>query len=168
MDTIQLIQHGSLWGLLFGGTFCAAILILGRINAEMLINDYPPDIRAKAGPMSSGARKQASLASIPLLLALTAVIVLALHQLRQAEGGLTLPSTFVVVTVMLQVWNLIDLVILDWLILMTLRPAFMIVPGTAGYHDYRFHFHKFLNGIVLTLILSGIITLVALGMELVF
>ena len=70
MDIIQLIQHGSLWGLLFGGTFCAAILITGRINPEMLINDYPPDIRAEAGPMSSGARKQVSLASIPLLLAL--------------------------------------------------------------------------------------------------
>jgi hypothetical protein len=34
---------------------------------------------------------------------------------------------------------------------MTPKPKFMILPGTgmAGYRDYKFHFRKFLNGIVL-------------------
>lgn len=51
---------------------------------------------------------------------------------------------------------------------MTLKPRFMILPGTegmAGYSDYKFHFRKFLNGIVFTFILSGIVTAIALGVE---
>jgi len=168
MNPIQLIQHGMTWGLIFGTTFCAATLLLGWVNVEMLLNDYPPDIRAKFGPMSAATRKQASQATIPLLATLSLVIILGLAQLRNSTGSLTFIDTLLVTTVMLQVWNLIDLVVLDWFILMTLRPRFMILPGTeglAGYCDYRFHFRKFLNGIVLTLILGGIVTALALGVE---
>ncbi len=168
MNTIQLLQHGMIWGLIFGTTFCAATLLLGRINVEMLLNEYPPDIRAKFGPMSAEARKQANKATLPLLAALSLIILLGLAQLRNITGSLTFFDTFLVTTMMFQVWNLMDLVVLDWFILMTLRPRFMILPGTeglGGYNDYRFHFRKFLNGIVFTLILSGVVTGIAMGVE---
>jgi hypothetical protein len=168
MNTLQLVQHGSLWGLIFGMVFCVATLIIGRINVEMLLNDYPPDIRAKFGPMSIETRKQANFASLPLLGALIAVTITSILQLRQSVGELTLANTLIVTIVMFQVWNLMDLILLDWFILMTLRPRFMILPGTeglAGYRDYRFHFRKFLNGIFFTLILGGIVTAVALGID---
>jgi len=168
MNTLQLIQHGMIWGLIFGTTFCAATLILGRINAEMLLNDYPPDVRAKHGPMSAETRKQANKATLPLLTTLSLIILLGLVQLRNITGALTFLDTFLVTTMIFQVWNLIDLIVLDWFILMTLRPRFMILPGTeglSGYRDYRFHFRKFLNGIVFTLILSGVVTAIALGVE---
>jgi hypothetical protein len=170
MNTLQLIQHGILWGLIFGATFCAAMLLIGRINAEILLNDYPPDIRAKFGPMSAETRKQANKATLPLLATLSLVIILGLAQLRSTSGPLTFFNTFLVTTLMLQAWNLIDLVVLDWFILMTLRPRFMILPGTeglAGYGDYRFHFHKFLNGIVLTFVLGAVVTGIALLVELI-
>ena len=67
-------------------------------------------------------------------------------------------------------WNLLDLVLLDWFLLMTLKPKFMILPGTegiVGYSDYRFHFRKFMNGIVFTFILALVVTVIALGVELV-
>ena len=53
---------------------------------------------------------------------------------------------------------------------MTMKPKFMILPGTegiVGYSDYRFHFRKFMNGIVFTFILALVITVIALGVELV-
>ena len=168
MNVLQLIQYGSLWGLVFSAVFCAATLILGRLNVEMLLNDYPPDIRARFGPMSAETRKQANLASLPLLVALIAVLVMAFVQLHRMSGELTLGSTFIVAATIFQTWNLVDLVVLDWFILMTLRPRFMILPGTegmAGYRNYGFHFRKFLNGIIFTLILSVIVTAIALGVE---
>jgi hypothetical protein len=67
-------------------------------------------------------------------------------------------------------WNLIDLLLLDWLLLMTFKPRFMILPGTegmAGYNDYGFHFRKFLNGIVFTFLLSLIVSGIALGVEMI-
>ncbi len=171
MNTTQLLQHGIIWGLVFGTTFCIATLIIGRVNAEMLLNDYPPDIRAKHGPMSDATRKQANKETLPLLFSLSLVLILGLSQLRSVTGPLTFFNTFIVTTAIFQMWNLIDLVILDWFILMTLRPSFMILPGTeglAGYRNYRFHFSKFLNGIMFTLILSAIVTGIALGVEALF
>jgi hypothetical protein len=168
MDTIELIRFGSLWGLIFGAVFCAATLIIGSVNAALLLNDYPADVRAAFGPMSPSLRRQAQIASLPLLIALLLVIVLALAQLRNVTGELAWLPTFIVLAVIFQVWNLVDLLVLDWFLLMTLKPRFMILPGTeglAGYRDFAFHFRKFLNGILFTLILAGVITAIALLVE---
>ena len=67
MNIFQLLQLGLLWGTVFGVVFSIAMLIIGRVNAEMILNDYPPDIREKFGPMSEKTRTQANLASLPLL-----------------------------------------------------------------------------------------------------
>ena len=143
---------------------------MGCVNAEMILNDYPPDVREKFGAMSERTRRQANLATLPLLATLGLVLVLGLGQLRSMIGELTFVNTFIVTTLIFQTWNLLDLVLLDWFLLMTLKPRFMILPGTegmAGYNDYGFHFRKFLNGIVFTLILSLIVTVIVLGVEIV-
>lgn len=168
MNIMQLIQLGAIWGTVFGVVFSIAIMIMGRVNAEMILNDYPPDVRAKFGAMSERTRRQANLATLPLLATLGLVIALGLGQLRNILGELTFVNTFIVSTVIFQMWNLLDLVLLDWFLLMTLKPRFMILPGTegmAGYSDYMFHFRKFLNGIVFTLILSLVVTAIAMLTE---
>lgn len=168
MTTVQLVHYGIVWGSIFSTVFCGAILLLGWLNAEILLSDYPPDIRARYGPMSARGRQQAKWAGVVLVVLLGAIIVWSLLQLRQISGGLTLVDTFLVTLLIFQIWNLLDLVLLDWFILLTLRPRFMILPGTnglAGYHDYRYHLRKFGNGIILTLLLSGVITSLALGLE---
>jgi hypothetical protein len=168
MNIMQLLQLGLVWGTVFGLVFSAAMLIIGRINAEMILNDYPPDVRAKYGPMSEATRKQANMVTLPLLATLGLVVALGLGQLRNLSGELTFIETLIVSTVIFQMWNLLDLVLLDWFLLMTLKPKFMILPGTegmAGYRDYWFHFRKFLNGIVFTFILALVVTVVALGVE---
>jgi len=168
MQLSQLIPLGLFWGTIFGLVFCLATLIIGRINVVMLLNDYPPDIRAKYGPMSEATRKQANRAMLPLLTALGLVLILGLGQLRNLSDELSFLNTFVVTVFIFQTWNFIDLIVLDWFLLMTLKPKFMIIPNTegmAGYRDYMFHFRKFLNGIVFTLILALIVTLISLGIE---
>lgn len=168
MNIIQLLQLGLVWGTVFGVVFSAAMLVIGRINAEMILNDYPPDIRAKYGSMSEATRRQANWITLPLLASLGLVVALGLGQLRNSIGELTFVETLTVSAVIFQMWNLLDLVLLDWFLLMTLKPKFMILPGTegmAGYRDYGFHFRKFLNGIMFTFILALIVTVIALGVE---
>ena len=170
MQLFDLVQLGLMWGAVFGVVFSVAMLIIGRINAEMILNDYPPDIRAKYGSMSDRSRKQANKVTLPLLATLGLVLALGLGQLREISGALTFVETLIVSTVIFQMWNLLDLVLLDWFLLMTLKPRFMILSGTegmAGYSDYMFHFRKFLNGIVFTFILALAVTVIALGVELV-
>jgi hypothetical protein len=171
MSNTDLLQLGIFWGMVFGVVFSLAMLLIGRINAEMILNDYPPDVRAKYGPMSQQTRKQANRASLLLVAILGLIVTFALSQLRSLVGELPLLETFVVTTLIFQMWNLIDFLLLDWLLLMTLRPRFMILPGTegmAGYNDIGFHVRKFLNGIVFTLILSLIVTVIARGVEAIF
>jgi hypothetical protein len=170
MNIEQLLEIGLIWGTVFGVVFSAAMLVIGKINAEMILNDYPPDIRAKYGAMSDSTRKQATWITLPLLATLGLVTALGLGQLRNLIGELTFMETLIVSTVIFQMWNLLDLILLDWFLLMTLKPKFMILPGTegmAGYRDYGFHFRKFLNGIVFTFILALVVTVMALGVELV-
>ncbi|MDH3734751.1 MAG: hypothetical protein OEU54_14585 [Gemmatimonadota bacterium] len=63
----------------------------------------------------------------------------------------------------LSVFNLVDLLILDWLILVRIQPGFVVLPGTeglAGYDDYRFHGHAFLigtTGILVVSLLAGLL-----------
>jgi len=66
--------------------------------------------------------------------------------------------------------DLVDLVIVDWLIFVTWQPRFVILPGTeglAGYKDYAFHFKAFLRGTVLCLVASLMIAAVATSIGLI-
>ena len=59
------------------------------------------------------------------------------------------------------IFNLVDLILLDWLLFTYIQPRFVVLPGTeglAGYRDYWFHFRaSFLHptpwiaGVVLSL-----------------
>ena len=127
-------------------------------NAEIWLSDYPPDVQKKFGEMSAKARKQKGLVSIFFLLALFGPIVLAL--LRLSELLTVQPifwPAFWTTFVILQLFNVVDLLILDWLIFVTWQPRFLILPGTegaAGYKDYAFHFKGFVAGTVLWLSVS--------------
>lgn len=168
MTLVELIRHGAIWGGVFGIAFCIGVLVLGRINVAMLVNEYPPDVRAKFGAMDASTRRQANRVSLPFLIVLIAIVILALTTLRNQTGELAARDVFLVAVTMFQTWNLLDLILLDWFLLMTLQPRFMILPGTegmAGYRDFGFHLRKFLNGVILTFLLSGIVTLIALTIE---
>ena len=48
-------------------------------------------------------------------------------------------------------WNVVDLVIVDWLFICLFRIKYLVLPGTEdceGNKDYKFHFIGFLKGIV--------------------
>jgi energy-converting hydrogenase Eha subunit B len=64
-------------------------------------------------------------------------------------------EVFIDIFTLFIVFNIVDLLILDWLIFCTLTPKFMILPGTegmAGYKDYGFHFRGFLIGCIICLV----------------
>lgn len=69
-------------------------------------------------------------------------------------------AVFLSTFISLLVFNLFDLLVLDWLIFNTLQPKMIILPGTegmAGYKDYAFHFHGFVIGLAFCLV-GGLIS----------
>ena len=120
----------------------------------------PPDIQAKYGPVSERSRRQ----RVPVALLFGAVVLgivaFSFVAVRaNAAGDIPFLAAFVHVFVTFSVFNLVDLLLLDWP-LVAIGPSFVVLPGTEGlpgYKNYRFHFRGFLIGTVLIFVTSGLI-----------
>lgn len=147
---LAILQSSLIYGLIL--SVLMFFLIFGRLyyNPEIWLNDYPPDIRQKYGPASEKTQRQKRCINLPLFLFILGVLVASLLPLPKLAGdSLTFTVVFLNFYSIFMVFNLVDLLVFDWLIALTLRPKFMILPGTegfAGYHDYGFHFRGFLKG----------------------
>ena len=168
MNLTQLLSHSIEYGLAFSAVMMISFILAALANPEIWLKDYPPDIRAKFGPMSPRAVRQRMLVGIPIFLLMIGIIVVSIAQLAQIKGSdPTFIDVFVNVFVILLVFNFVDLLILDWLIFVTIRPRIIVLPGTegaAGYSDYGFHLRASFKGLagsfVASLLIAGIAALV--------
>ena len=170
MDFGLLIQHGLLYGLILSVLFTVVLLAAVFVNAEIMQNDYPPDVKKAYGPeRSPKTRGQRRIFSLLFLLILFGVICYSMLDLnRSTPTEFNFLTLFILIFVEVFTFNLWDLLIIDWLIFNTLQPKFIFLPGTegmAGYKDYYFHFKGFLTGIgfsiVSALVLSGIALIIS-------
>lgn len=131
-----------------------AIVVLVSLwwNPEIWIHDYPPEIRAALPPKSEKARRQTVWVSILVFGGLLGLLAWLVVQLYEASGSF--PGFWEVALALwiaMQIFNVFDLLILDWLLIETFRPRFVFMPGTEAFADrrfYSFHFHGFLKGFV--------------------
>ena len=167
-DYSLAFQTGLLYGIVFSLLFSALLLVMIRINPEMMLNDYPPEIKARYGPASEKTKKQRKPFVILFFLIVFGVPLLSIMRLDQMIAGVpSFLEIFVNIFTLFLVFNIVDLLILDWLIFCAITPRFIVLPGTEGmaaYKDYGFHFRGFLMGCVICLVsgllFSGIATLV--------
>jgi len=161
MDVMTLwpiITHALLYGVILSGVLFTLILGLVKINPEIMLKDYPPDIQAKYGPMSERSKRQRLPVALFVIVVLLGIVTLSFQGVdTNPQGELPFFTTFIHLFVMFSVFNLLDWLVLDWLIVIMIRPSFIILPGTeglAGYEDYGFHFRGFLIGTVITSVAS--------------
>jgi hypothetical protein len=159
----DLLAHSVIYGLLVSFLSSIVLLVSAFINPESMVAGYPPDIQAKHGPISAQAQRHKKLVGFPFGLVLIGLLMISIITLEEV----TFLRVFVNSAVILMMFNLVDLIVIDWLIFNTLQPRFIILPGTegmAGYHDYGFHFRQFLKGtagsLVVSLMIAAITTLV--------
>ena len=149
-DLVLLLQHGVLYGAVLSVLMVLSFVGAAYLNPEIWLPDYPPDIRERFGPMSERAKRQRRLVGIPVFLLLAGVLVLSSVRLAQIGSESIFFSVFFGTVVVLVVFSAVDLLILDWLVFVTLRPNIVVLPGTEGaegYGDYGFHFRAFLKGL---------------------
>ncbi len=92
------------------------------------------------------------------------VLVLSSVRLAQIGSESVFFSVYFGTFGVLLVFNAVDLLLVDWLIFVTLRPKVVVLPGTEGaegYGDYGFHFRAFLKGLAGSLIGSLIVAVLA-------
>jgi hypothetical protein len=109
-----------------------------------------------------------SVATVPVLALFVGIVIVAAVQWAQAHPtqvsfGEIFWSSFLI----FNLFNLFDLLILDWLIFVTIQPCIVVLPGTegaAGYNDYAFHFLASLKGlagsVVISAVMAGVMVLV--------
>lgn len=145
-----LLKHGFVYGLILSGLLTTLLFATLAWNPAIMVGDYPPDIRAKFGPPDARAQRQKRLVAVPFLGATIGVFAWAVAAMPAAGLPQTFANVFIVGFVVAFVFNLFDLLIIDWLIVVTWRPRLIVLPGTEnlpGYRDYAFHFRGFLIGL---------------------
>jgi hypothetical protein len=117
------------------------IIISFMINREMWLQDYPPDVKAKWGPISEKAKRQHFVFAISFFGVMIGAMV---YDVIRLEEALNTPPSFLAIfsslVIVFTLFNLVDAVIIDWLILLVLWPGLAVLPGTegmAGYKDKR-------------------------------
>ena len=149
-----IVIHALQCGLVLSAILFGLLLVILRANPEIMLSDYPPDIRARWGPMAARTKRQRVLVAGILFIVGLGVVAWSLKSLPAlSSSNLSFKTAFAHFAVMFGTFNVLDCFVLDWA-LVYWQPRFMVLPGTegmAGYTDYWFHFRGFLIGIPIVL-----------------
>jgi hypothetical protein len=166
-DYSLAFRTGLIYGIVFSCLFSVLLVVLMRINPEGLLDGLPPDIEARYGPVSEKTQRRRKPLMLLFFLILVGVPLLSVRRYGLITDGVpTFFEIFINIFTIFMVFNIVDLLIVDWLVICTITPKFIVLPGTegmAGYKDYGYHFRGSLKGtvtlLVLALIFAGIISL---------
>ena len=164
-DWTLLFREALISGFVLSLILTIFSVVAGAIALDMFVDNYPPEIRQKYGPMSPRAARLRPYVAALLFVPVLVVPVIGLFKLQTDIASVNFLSAFVFSGITLLVFNVFDLIVLDWLFFCTIQPRSMVLPGTAGmaaYRDYRFHFIGFLKGLGFTV--AGSLVVAALWM----
>ena len=137
------------------------IIVILWINPRLFLQDYPDEIQAVVPPKTDLEKRQSLIGGIPFLLLLFAVpFISTLILKRQSVEMISFFSLFLNAFGVVFLFNLVDLLVLDWLLFCYITPGFLVIPGTEGmqeYKDYGYHFRAFLIGTVLSIVAGLVI-----------
>jgi hypothetical protein len=157
----EILKDGAMLSLL-----ASAWLILAlRINPRIFLHDYPPQIQESVPKKTQYENNLSVVFGVPFLLLLLLGPFFSTLSLKEQGNG-AFWALWLNAAGVGFIFNLVDWLILDWLLFCTLTPRFLVIPGTermAAYKDYGFHFHGFLHGTVYStfggLIIAGIVSI---------
>ncbi|SEM28197.1 hypothetical protein SAMN04487770_1328 [Butyrivibrio sp. ob235] len=158
---MNAIIAGLMWSVLWIGY----IFVVLKWYPWELLHDYPEDIKEAATlpEPTDKQKKQAKLVcGIICLVIFGSLLAFGLTKFASAQTTFLMVLVYVFIVGM--IWNAIDLLVMDWILVCSITPKIVVIEGTEGckgYKDYMFHFKGFLIGCVYTAIMaivfSGII-----------
>jgi hypothetical protein len=163
MTIDRLLLEGAIYALVAS----LYLMLLLRINPRLFLQDYPQAIQDSVPPKTEAEKRQSLILGLPFILLVFAGPLLSTLALNQRLGGAaSFLTLFLNAAAVAFAFNLVDWLVLDWLIFCTWTPRFLVVPGTEGmaaYRDYAYHTRGFLIGsgftLAAALVVAGIVTL---------
>ncbi|HTM48025.1 MAG TPA: hypothetical protein VL285_05080 [Bryobacteraceae bacterium] len=141
VDTTRILRDGA-WLSVVVSTY---LLVLLRFNLRMFLGHFPKEIRKIVPPKTAKEQRMSVLLGLLIGAPVGAVLLWRTATLGTDSFGERFAYAFGV----LFIFNLVDLVILDWLIVCWFKPRWVILPGTehvAIPNPYLHHFKEFLMG----------------------
>ena len=136
------------------------MILLGSIayNPMLWLRTYPEDVKSKVQPKNNQGKKLALIFQIPFLIIMIGVPIFSTAILKSNMGNeFSFWIGFANFAGISSMFNLVDTVIIDWIIFCKITPKFIIIEGTErmeGYKDYTMHLKAFIKGLIITIILS--------------
>jgi hypothetical protein len=122
-------RHILVDGTLYSGVLSALVLGLLYYNPEIFYNDYPAEIKAKVGPPSARSkRQQIMLVPVLVLLFFGGPVYFALRLKRANGGRISFVAAFIHTFLVLTAFNLVDTILIDYLLLVRIQPRFARIP----------------------------------------
>jgi hypothetical protein len=157
---MNLLSTIFIYGLVLSLGFSALLLAMVRVNPRLMLQDYPKDIQAAVSPKTPEEKRQTLYWALPLWVLMLGCPTAAALWAKAAHLGFL--SVFLGAFGVAFLANLVDWLILDWLIFCTITPKFVVIPGTegmAGYKNYSMHFKGFLIGTVVSVVIGLVIAI---------
>lgn len=158
----RILIEGIIYSLVLG----AIITISQLFNARLWINDYPKAIQQRVSKRTKKENRMKLLVGIPFILIMFGYPICSTVVFKKSLGSeYNFWYGFINTLAIGNVFNLFDLLILDWLIFCYINPKYLIFEGTRGmkeYKDYNFHFRGAVKGFIMSLIFSTIVSIITL------
>jgi hypothetical protein len=149
-----MIGKALIEGLIWSVLWMIYVYVIVKFFPWQMLHDYPKDIQ-EASTLKEPTEKQKKRSKLFGWLGGLAIIctpiIWGITQFSQIKT--TFLNLFVFIFIIVMMWNVIDLLIMDWLIVCTITPKWVVIKGTEGcrgYKDYLFHFKGFLIGCIYT------------------
>jgi hypothetical protein len=152
LDMGKILLDGAILSIL------ASLLLVGtlRFNPRLFLQDYPQSIQNLVPAKTPKEKRQSLIVGIPFLLLLVVVPFLStLSLMHQSGEEVTFYQLFLHAFGVILFFNIVDLIVLDWLMFCTWTPSFLIIPGSEGseaYKDYFYHFKASIIGTILSVV----------------
>jgi hypothetical protein len=141
VDTLRIVRDGALLSVV--ASTCLVVLL--RLNPRIFLGHYPKEIRQVVPPRTEKERRISILLGVLVGVPFAVAFVWRTASLRRHSFCELLAYAFGV----LFTFNLVDLLILDWLLVCWVKPRWVILPGTEHVvvpNPYMHHFKEFLMG----------------------
>ena len=158
----HLLVHGSIFAVLM----TLYLLAIMRFTSPRVwaFADYPKEITDAVEPQTSEERRLGAIISVPFFILIFGFPIVSTLMLESSYvGAIPLLDAFLNIFGLGLFGTAADLFLLDWLIVGTITPDFVIIPGTEHmrdkeYKDFRvYHGKAHIRGTIALAILSLII-----------
>ena len=162
MVLTHLVAHGLFYAIIVTGYLF--LLMVSTSPRVWGYSDYSELIKAKVPPQTKKEKRLAIIVGLPWIIFTFGFPIYSTLILKSKLGGeIPFWTAFLNVFVLVCLAVLGDLVILDWLIVSTITPEFVIIPGTekADYKDFSHHYKGHARAavplVLLCIIFAGIV-----------